>query len=710
MALRDLGPLLRNAVKLDRTQSDPVVALRNAVGIAIPLTIGELTSTASAGLASTIGALQTGFADRPGPYRLRALRMFGCALAASVTSALAIVASRNDAASVALLLVLAFVAGLLVTGGPSATQVGIAATAAAIVLGHLPQPPGVAVHVGLLVLAGGAVQAVLAIAAWPLGRHRPERHALAGLYRELAAAARSPGGTGSGPQATASVDTVRKTLYGLGHDHGPSVEAYRVLLDLAERLRREVLVVAALIERLGSQGAPVDAGLLRSALTSCGDVLSAVADALTGGHPIPPEVLAPARERLNGAVQRLDPADDLTRRAAAARLRALAGQLRAVVKATETGASEGRRPETDDVPGAPQLRDPLAALRANLTTDSEVLRHAVRTAVLVAGSDLVVRLVGYQHGYWVSLTVLVVLRPDFASTFQRAVLRVVGTVIGLVLATELLQWLPGGDWYRIALIAVCYFAMRLAGPANIGLVAIALSAMIVALLAVQGVAPRETLIDRSTATVIGGALALVAVLLLPVWERERLPHRLGELLGAYRAYLDVLADPASELGERQRARSAARLARTNAVASLDRARAEPVVAAGVIDLGEGVLANSHRVVHALMTIDSVRATVHSAGAPAQFEQFLRAASTALGACEAAVRSSAPPRNVPALRPLQDRLNEVLRAAPERVGGAEVAGALADATDRLANAVDTLAAELRRHLAADRRQPEGSVAP
>ena len=714
MALRDLRVLLRDAVKLDRTQSDPVVATRNAVGIAIPLGLAELTSTAAAGLAPTIGALQTGLADRPGPYRLRALRMFGCALVAGLTSALAVFASRNDVVSVVLLLVLAFVAGLLVTGGPAATQVGIAGTAAAIVLGHLPQPPGAAVHVGLLVLVGGAGQAVLAIAAWPLGRHQPERHALAGLYRELASAARRPGGTGAGPQATATVESVRKTLYGLGHDHGPSVEAYRVLLDQAERIRREIVVIAALIERLAgrgrSAGAGIDAGMVRAALGSCGDVLDAVADALARAHQVATTPLTVARDRMRRAVTRLEAADDLTARAAAARLRALAGQLRAVLETTDTGASEGRRPEAVDVPGGPRLRDPIAALRANLTPDSQVLRHAVRTALMVAGTDLVVRLAGYQHGYWVALTVLVVLRPDFSSTFQRAVLRVIGTVIGLVLATELLQWIPGGNWYRIALIALCYFGVRLAGPGNVGLLTVALSALVVVLLAVDGVAPQETLVDRSIATVIGGALALGAVLLLPVWERDRLPARLADLLAAYRAYLDVLADPSSQLGDRQRARAAARLARTNALASLELARNEPVVRAEVVDLGESVLANSHRVVHALMTIDSVRATIHHAGLPTRLQDLLHGASHALAAAADAVRAGRPPTGAASVRPLQDAVFDALRAAPQQLGGPEVAGALADATDRLANAVDTLVAELRRRLAAERVTTGSTVAP
>ena len=74
--------LLRDAARLDRTQSDPVVSLRNAIGVAAPLAIGILSGGIAQGLASTVGALQAAFADRPGPYRLRILRMLGTALAA----------------------------------------------------------------------------------------------------------------------------------------------------------------------------------------------------------------------------------------------------------------------------------------------------------------------------------------------------------------------------------------------------------------------------------------------------------------------------------------------------------------------------------------------------------------------------------------------------------------------------------------------------
>jgi uncharacterized membrane protein YccC len=696
-----LVELLRTAARLDLTQADPVVAARNAVGIVLPLAIGALAGNAGLGLASTIGALQTAFADRPGPYRLRMVRMLGTAFAAGVTSALAVVFSRSDIGSAVLLLVLAFGAGLLLAGGPSATQVGVAGTATALVLGHTPQPASAAVHVGLLVFAGGVGQVVLAVAAWPLRRHRPERLALAGLYRELAAAARTPASTGVGPPASGTLTAVRQTLYGLGHDHGPSVEAYRVLLDEAERIRREVIVLTGQAERLGDSGAEAVAAEIREVLAAAGAVLAAVAAALENGRPAKADVLTPATARIDRLVALLDepatPGGELTRRAAAARARNLAGQLRGAVETARAGASEGRHGEEPDVHGVRRLRDPIAAVRANLTPDSAVLRHAIRLAVLVSASDLVVRLLGVDRGYWVPLTILVVLRPTFTTTFERASMRVIGTIIGLLLATGLLHWVPGGDWYRIALIALFFFGMRLAGPDNLGPSAVALTALIVVLLAIAGIPPHATVVERGVDTLVGGALALAAALLSPVWERQLLPDRLAELLAAYRQYLEAVLDPSADQHRLQKSRAAAGLARSNAQASVDRARAEPVRSRVQVELGEAVLAHTHRFIHGMLTVDAVRATLPDPGSLPELDEVTALAARVLGCCEQAVRSGQPPRSVPRLRPAQERLATALTAEPQRAGGAETAGALIDACDRITDSLDTLVSELRRQL-------------
>jgi uncharacterized membrane protein YccC len=689
-------------VRVDRSQSDPVVAARNAVGVAAPLVVGALAGTAALGLATTVGALQVAFADRPGPYRLRVLRMLGTSLAAATTATLAVLASNNTSGSVALVAVCAFLAGLLLAGGPSAAQTGTAGTVAALVLGHTPQPPSVAMHVGLLVLAGGAIQTVLAVAAWPLGRHRPERLALASLYRELAGIARSPRGTRTGPPGGDSLSAVRTALYGLGHDHGPSVEAYRVLLDEAERIRREIVVLGAGAERLAAEGADDLAARIRSGLSAAAAVLEQLSVSLERGRTPAEGVGDVAQATIRGAVEELvagaDRTDRPTRRAAAARLRALAGQLRAAVESTRAGASEGGRGEEPHRPGIPRLRDPIAAALANLRPDSSLLRHAVRLALLVGASDLVVRLAGFGRGYWVPLTILVILRPDFGTTLQRGVLRMAGTVVGLLLATALVHWVPGGQWWQIALIFVFCFGARLAGPANFGLSAVSLSALVVVLLEVSGVAAHTTLVDRAVATVVGGAIAMVAVLAFPTWERQLLPQRLVTLLRAYREYLAVVVDPDAGRDRLQRARAACRAARTNAQASLDRANAEPVPAQRTIDLGRAVLTHTHRFIHSALAMDAARLPLREAGAKdglPELQEFFAAAEDALGAIERAVETGSAPQQRARLRQLQEQLAEVVTGHPDRAGGAETAALVVDATDRMTDSLDTLLAELRR---------------
>jgi uncharacterized membrane protein YccC len=711
-----LAELFVGAARLDRTQSDPVVSARNAVGVAAPLAIGVLLGDAAFGLTASIGALQCAFADRPGPYRLRMLRLLATALAAGLTSGLAVVCSHSTAASVLLVLVIACAAGLLVTGGPSATQVGVAATAAALILGHIRQPLGAAPHVALLVLLGGVGQTTLAVAAWPLRRHRPERQALAGLYRELAVAARRAPGTNTGPPGGTTLSAVRTTLYGLGHDHGPSVEAYRVLLDEAERIRREVVVLSGQAERLASSGDEPGGAAIRTVLGCAARVLDEVAAALVAGRAADPDVLGPVRECV--AAQTADLAErapgrpgspgggvaGLTARAAAARSQALAGQLRAAVETVRTGATEGRSEDEPAVYGVRRLRDPVAILRANLAPDSAVLRHAARVALLVAGSDLVVRLGGADRGYWVPLTVLVVLRPDFATTFQRSSMRVLGTIVGLLLATGLVHWVPGGPWYLVLLVSLFFFGLRLAGPGNLALSAVGVAGLVVVLLVIEGIPAHTTVQLRAEDTLIGGALALLAMVVSPLWERQLLPERLGDLLTAYRNYLAAVSDPAAGADRLQRTRMAARRARTNARSSVERARGEPVRDRGSVELGETVLVHSHRFVHAMLTVDAVRAAVHRAGAITEFDAFTAAVAAVLSGCEQAVRSGHTSRRSGSLRDAADRLAAALVADPDRVGGLEIAGALVDASDRIANSLDTLVAELRRQL------PSGDVRP
>ncbi|HKC27941.1 MAG TPA: FUSC family protein, partial [Jatrophihabitans sp.] len=453
-------------------------------------------------------------------------------------------------------------------------------------------------------------------------------------------------------------------------------------------------------ERLSADGQERFAELVRDSLTAAASVLDEVAYALERGAPVREEVLDAARTTLRAAIAELsagaDPADEPTRLAAVGRLRALSGQLRAVVESTRAGASEGRMPEAPTAMRQ-RLRDPLAIVRANLDPQSAVLRHAIRLSVLVAGSDLLVRAAHLDRGYWLPLTILVVLRPDFATTFQRSVMRVAGTIVGVLIATALVHWVPGGDWWQVALIAVFAFGMRLSGPGNIALSAVCLSALVVILLQISGVPAHTSVIGRAYATLAGGAVAVLAAVAWPAWERGFVPSRLADLLGAYARYVRVVADLRADRAELQRARAACRLARSNAQASVDRAQSEPVRGQAQVELGRAVLAHTHRFVHAMLAVEALRIPVREAGGLPELAAFLEDVARVLDHAREAVLAGTPPADTENLREQQVKLAALLLAEPERVGGVETATALVDATDRITDSLDTLLEELRRQL-------------
>jgi Fusaric acid resistance protein-like len=162
--------------------------------------------------------------------------------------------------------------------------------------------------------------------------------------------------------------------------------------------------------------------------------------------------------------------------------------------------------------GAAAVRD----LAANLTLRSTSFRHALRFGIALAAAVGVYWVLGWQnHGFWVPLTVLFVLRPEEGETFHRLVLRAVGTLLGLVVATALAEWLRG---YPVPIA----LALTLATAFSYGLLTVqyalftaAITTYAVMLADTLGEPALEAAGQRAAATAIGIAIAAVAFLAWP---------------------------------------------------------------------------------------------------------------------------------------------------------------------------------------------------
>ena len=76
----------------------------------------------------------------------------------------------------------------------------------------------------------------------------------------------------------------------------------------------------------------------------------------------------------------------------------------------------------------------LRPVRANLTWRSPTSRHALRAAVM-AGPALAYTMLWFTpYDHWLTMTIIATMQPFFALTFTRAVERVIGTILGGLVA------------------------------------------------------------------------------------------------------------------------------------------------------------------------------------------------------------------------------------------------------------------------------------
>lgn len=404
----------------------------------------------------------------------------------------------SNVAFVCAVAVWCFAAGMQWALGSNAGLVAAAASAL-LVIAPVEQPSlwGVLVPTALTI-AAGCVQAAL-VAVWPPQRWRVQRDALTRTYGALAADARGVAADRDAPVGVAPLTSLREAFVDSQAARRP--KAYHGGYRLPERL------TATLSALRGGQG---DDGISQM-LTAAAVFLDAMAD---HSHT--------ARRDAEHALVGVDAAVAAVSGPKAGIAQQFSEQLH---EAATLRFGELRRP---DVIGS--LAVAATVVRGHLTWTSPVLRHAVRLSSSAALGIVAARFGDVAYGYWIALTVLIVLRPETAHTYTRCVGRIAGITVGIAVASVLtMMWQPTGA--SAAIVAVVFLAVTYAVTRYGYLpVSAALAASIVFLLDIEAAAAQASIEDRLFAVVIGGGLALVAHVVLPDHALIRLRQRAGELL------------------------------------------------------------------------------------------------------------------------------------------------------------------------------------
>ena len=152
----------------------------------------------------------------------------------------------------------------------------------------------------------------------------------------------------------------------------------------------------------------------------------------------------------------------------------------------------------------------LTTVRTHLGVTTDHGQHALRLAITAALAESAALLLGLAHPYWAALTAVLVLKTEHVLTVRRALDRIGGTAVGILLGLPLAALVHFGPAALLIGAGVAITLGYTVFSANYFLYSVFLTAFVVVLLDLLGFGAGQTVVPRLLATLLGGTIALVA--------------------------------------------------------------------------------------------------------------------------------------------------------------------------------------------------------
>ncbi|MFV9484652.1 FUSC family membrane protein [Christiangramia sp. ASW11-125] len=181
-------------------------------------------------------------------------------------------------------------------------------------------------------------------------------------------------------------------------------------------------------------------------------------------------------------------------------------------------------------------------LRTNFQFNSSIFRHALRLAIVVLVGYLLGSYFSVQNAYWILLTIVVIMRPNYGLTKQRTRKRIVGTLIGGAMAIGIVFITQNTTVYAILGILSLTLAFSLI-QRNYTTAAMFITLSIIFIYALLQPEVLNVIQFRILDTVIGAGLAgLGNFILWPKWELKELNNVIANSINSNIGYLEEIDD------------------------------------------------------------------------------------------------------------------------------------------------------------------------
>ncbi len=155
-----------------------------------------------------------------------------------------------------------------------------------------------------------------------------------------------------------------------------------------------------------------------------------------------------------------------------------------------------------------RVRELWHCLRDELLIRHHSVSYVVRLSIVLLTSTEIYRYFHVRNGYWIPMTALLVLKPQWANTLSRGIARMLGTVAGAGFALLLAYLLPFPAWVMPTLVLVGAWGCYALQAVNYAAFSVFVTLYIVFLFRFGGFSETAAAHIRLVNTVVGGTLAL----------------------------------------------------------------------------------------------------------------------------------------------------------------------------------------------------------
>ncbi|MBP5975633.1 FUSC family protein [Brasilonema sp. CT11] len=668
--------------------------LRSLIILGVPIGVGVITGNGATSAIATMAAWFVGMVNVDGTYRQRATAMIAATVALTTVFLIASLVSSHLALAVPTTFVVIFIAGLAGLYGSVAASVSLVTSIMFVIslakFASFSNFSTLIQHCALC-LAGGTWTTVLLLGVWVMRPNVPAMEVVANCYLSLSnfidlASQRTlnPKNRQEWEQRFLQAqDTVIQDLTSARsvwttiwtRQKGADLRGNSLLLlieDVNQIVNsvvalRELLVIASehqLFSRLDKE--------IQQVIQQLAIALKVLSKAITKGKNSPHlgdldrtvEALEHQYKVLRSQVlnqkinvQTDEYSDLLNLEKITASLKNLAQQIHTdadIVTDLRQGKQRSIAQRDISPPAQSEHSTIIDTLRNNFTFDSVLFRHALRLALITTLAELLASLLQLPRGYWITLTALVALKPNYGGTSETTIQRVIGTILGGIIGIILVLLVKNSLAIAVCFLLLVFTAMSVR-PLSYNIFTILLTPAIILLLHLISAGGWQVGVLRIVDSLVGGVLALVgSYLLFPRWERHQLPAQLEKTIRANLTYFqqvianylhphqDASADSINML------RHQAALENVNAAAAAQRLFSEPRHIQGEI---EPVMTLMVYIRGFFSSVTTLAEHLREFSGEYQFTELKPLADTIIQILENladALRQGQPPQQLPAL--------------------------------------------------------------